>query len=259
VQPGDYVVLNPRKAIAIAVLGSVGVDLRTLGPLRSGIAIIGSITTENLGVEHLVKNLISNPFLRHLVLWGEDVEGHLPGNALINLLRHGVDNAGRIIGARGARPVLKNITDVEINHLKRQIQGVDLIDRKDPGELTKQLDLLSRQPIQPYEAGLKADLINIQEARPARRLKLDQAGYFVIMVMKDKENPLLVEHYSNDGILKNMFEGKDSANICATLIDNGLVSRLDHAAYLGRELAKAELSIRMDAKYIQDRAQGELA
>ena len=55
-----------------------------------------------------------------------------------------------------------------------------------------------------------------------------------------------------------MIEGKDSASICATLIEKKLVSQLDHAAYLGRELVKAELSIRMDARYKQDRAQGEL-
>jgi tetrahydromethanopterin S-methyltransferase subunit A len=126
------------------------------------------------------------------------------------------------------------------------------------GELTKQLDLLGHQPVQPYEAGLKVDLVEIQAAKPARRLKLDPEGYFVIMVMEDKENPLLVEHYSNDGILKNMIEGKDSASICATLIENKLISQLDHAAYLGRELAKAELSISRGSRYKQDRAQGEL-
>ena len=259
VQPGDYVVLSPRKSIALAVLGGVYTGGLTSGTLGPEIAILGSITTENLGVEHVVKNLIANPFLRRLIIWGEDVEGHMPGNALVNLLGNGIDKARRIIGARGARPVLKNISDVEVEHLRQQIRGIDLIGSKEMGDLTKQVDLLRRQPIQPYEAGLKVDMIEIQEAKPARRLKLDPEGYFVIMVMKDKENPLLVEHYSNDGILKNMIEGEDSASICATLIEKKLVSQLDHAAYLGRELAKAELALRMDAKFTQDRAQGELA
>ena len=258
-QPGDYIVLNPRKSIALAVLGGVDIDQPTIiSALNADIAIIGSIATENLGVEHLVKNLVANPFLRHLVLWGEDAEGHLPGDALANLLNHGIDKNRRIIGARGARPVLRNITDAEVDHFRRQIQGVDLIGRKEIGDLTEQIGLLRRQSIQPYEDGLKVDSIEIEKARPAERLRLDPEGYFVIMVMTGKENPLLVEHYSNDGILENMIEGEDAASICASLIEKKLVSQLDHAAYLGRELARAELSLRMDTKYTQDRAQGDL-
>ncbi len=37
-----------------------------------------------------------------------------------------------------------------------------------------------------------------------------------------------------------------------------LVSQMDHAAYLGREFAKAENTIYNNTKYIQDQAQGEL-
>jgi dihydropteroate synthase len=33
----------------------------------------------------------------------------------------------------------------------------------------------------------------------------------------------------------------------------GLVSRLDHAAYLGSELAKAEIALKTGKEYIQDR------
>ena len=135
VQPGDFRVLNATKSIALALLKGVDLDNPALASLYSKISIIGSITTENLGVEHLVKNFISNPFLRHLVLWGEDVEGHLPGDALINLLGNGVDKKKRIIGARGARPVLKNLTQSETRHLRRQIQVFDMIGRKDISEL----------------------------------------------------------------------------------------------------------------------------
>lgn len=258
VLPGDYHVINATKSIALAVLQSIDKDEPDLATVYSKIAIIGSITTENLGVEHLVKNLIANPFLRHLVLWGEDIKGHLPGDALLNLLDSGIDKNKRIIGARGARPVLKNLTESEVHHLKRQIQVIDLMGRKDISELANQLELLNKKAVQPYEAGLKVDLVEIQKAEPSKRLKLDPAGYFVIMVSKGKENPLLIEHYSNDGTLRNMFEGEDSASICATLIENKLISQLDHAAYLGRELAKAELSLVSDSKYNQDQAQGEL-
>jgi len=42
------------------------------------------------------------------------------------------------------------------------------------------------------------------------------------------------------------------------VIDEGLISRLDHAAYLGRELARAEQSLKGAAPYVQDRAAGEV-
>ena len=68
----------------------------------------------------------------------------------------------------------------------------------------------------------------------------------------------MVEHYSNDGRLKNIIEGKDAATICATLVDMKLVSQIDHAAYMGRELARVETCLLTDTQYVQDKAQGEI-
>ena len=69
---------------------------------------------------------------------------------------------------------------------------------------------------------------------------------------------IVVEHYSNDGRLKNIIEGNDAATTCATLVDMQLVSQIDHAAYMGRELARAETCLLLDTQYIQDKAQGEI-
>jgi len=46
--------------------------------------------------------------------------------------------------------------------------------------------------------------------------------------------------------------GKDAKSIIDTVLDLDLVSRLDHAAYLGRELKKAEIALRLKKNYIQD-------
>ena len=242
----------------MAFLQGVGIHDPGLTEHLANVAIAGSITTENLGVEHLVKNVIANPHLRHLVLWGDDIEGHFPGDALLSLSAKGLDSGKRIIGARGARPVLKNLTDSEAGHFRKQIGVNNLIGRRGISELATQLEFLDKQAAQPCEAGLRVDLVEIKRAKPAKRLKLDPAGYFVIMAMKGKEYPLLIEHYSNDGSLKNMVAGRDAASICATLIEKKLVSQLDHAAYLGRELIKAEMSLISDVKYTQDQAQGKL-
>ena len=65
---------------------------------------------------------------------------------------------------------------------------------------------------------------------------------------------LLVEHYSYKEKFLRIIEGPDARSIYLTIVRNGWVSRLDHAAYLGKELTKAELSVRHGFAYQQDGA-----
>ena len=55
-----------------------------------------------------------------------------------------------------------------------------------------------------------------------------------------------------------MIEGRNAALIAATAVERGLVTQLDHAAYLGRELAKAEAAFSRGIAYEQDAALGQL-
>ena len=74
-------------------------------------------------------------------------------------------------------------------------------------------------------------------------------------VIPDRQRRLLVaEHYENSGVLRSVVEGGDAVDVVSTLLDEGLVTRLDHAAYLGRELALAERSLREGTPYVQDQA-----
>jgi tetrahydromethanopterin S-methyltransferase subunit A len=82
---------------------------------------------------------------------------------------------------------------------------------------------------------------------------MDKAGYFVIIPQPEKR-VIIVEHYSYDNKLLRIIEGKDARSIYHTIIENGWVTELSHAAYLGKELAKAELSLKLGFKYVQDAA-----
>ena len=66
-----------------------------------------------------------------------------------------------------------------------------------------------------------------------------------------------MEHYDNDGVLDAVIEADQAASLYIPAIEMGLISRLDHAAYLGRELARAEEALRTGAPYIQDAAPEE--
>jgi tetrahydromethanopterin S-methyltransferase subunit A len=81
----------------------------------------------------------------------------------------------------------------------------------------------------------------------------DPEGYFVIFI--DRPRGLLnVEHYKNSGVLTTIIEGRSAAEVYITAIEHTLLSRLDHAAYLGRELARAEQALSSEEPYRQDAA-----
>ena len=65
---------------------------------------------------------------------------------------------------------------------------------------------------------------------------------------------IAVEHYAYDNRLLRVIEGKEARSIYWTMIDNDGVTQLSHAAYLGKELARAELSTKFGFPYIQDGA-----
>jgi len=50
-----------------------------------------------------------------------------------------------------------------------------------------------------------------------------------------------------------VFEGRRAEDLCHTIVRRGDVTLLAHAAYLGRELAKAETALEFDLEYDQDR------
>jgi tetrahydromethanopterin S-methyltransferase subunit A len=82
---------------------------------------------------------------------------------------------------------------------------------------------------------------------------MDRAGYFVIVPLSNKE-VINVEHYDYDNSLIRTVEGATARAIYRTIIDQGWVTELSHAAYLGKELARAELSLRYGFRYCQDGA-----
>jgi tetrahydromethanopterin S-methyltransferase subunit A len=98
---------------------------------------------------------------------------------------------------------------------------------------------------------------NLIIAENPKRLILDKKGFFVILPQK-KEGRIYVEYYANNGRLLHTIVGSDAPSIYYTIIEKGFISKIDHAAYLGKELTKAEYCLKYDIPYIQDKALGEL-
>ena len=81
---------------------------------------------------------------------------------------------------------------------------------------------------------------------------LECKGFFVIHV--DDKSGIVVEHYSYDRKVKDKFSGLTAKGLCDTILRRGLVEDASHAAYLGRELAKAEIAFKRGLKYTQDKS-----
>ena len=88
--------------------------------------------------------------------------------------------------------------------------------------------------------------------------KMDPKGYFLIRV--DKKNFIQVAYCKftrlgnapiNDMVA--IVKGKTAIEIVNTLIREKFISTLQHAADMGIELHKAELSLKYGFKYIQDK------
>ena len=144
---GEYLLGDPGARVAVVTLAS------TFHP--RGAAISGPCRTENLGLEKIVANVISNSNIRVLIICGAESKGHLPGNTLIALHKNGIDERGRIIGSKGAIPFIQNLPAQAIERFARQVELVERIgleDREEIERLISQDEQISTPvPEEPYQ------------------------------------------------------------------------------------------------------------
>ncbi|MCL5878059.1 MAG: dihydropteroate synthase-like protein [Candidatus Bathyarchaeota archaeon] len=121
--------------------------------------------------------------------------------------------------------------------------GIDLLFLKD-----------KRTHEEPYDKTLEASanvVVAVDSEESAT--SLDAAGVFKIAIDRTDGN-LVAAHYRSSDVTKplNIVKGKTAANVYNKILALGLVSMLDHAAYLGKELAKAEVALETGKEYVQD-------
>ncbi|HEX2916034.1 MAG TPA: hypothetical protein VH186_35050 [Chloroflexia bacterium] len=271
---GDYLVSDKGENSLVAVSTLANPDLAGLVAAKKpkGLSIIGKTETENIGLEKVIVNIVANPSIKYLILCGEDSPGHLPGHTLLALWENGIDAQGRVIGARAKRPFLKNITAEQATTFRKQIQIVDMIGCKDIEQIVSKITELAVRPTVELrqinsrisnrcgcsEICENDTRINLQlfhtpvvEAQNRDQLEMDRLGYFVIIPQSDK-GMIQVEHYSYDNTLLHVMRGDNDRSIYRSIIDDGWISQLSHAAYLGNELAKAALALKLGFVYVQD-------
>ncbi|MBI4159451.1 DUF4346 domain-containing protein [Candidatus Woesearchaeota archaeon] len=79
-------------------------------------------------------------------------------------------------------------------------------------------------------------------------INLDPKGYFLIRIYKNKIQAGLVNK-KNEMI--KIIEGKKATDILHEIIKRKMISRLDHAYYMGIKLERAEYCLKNKKKFIQ--------
>jgi tetrahydromethanopterin S-methyltransferase subunit A len=254
--PGSYTVLRFNAAVAVCTLTDEELVRTVAARAAPEISIVGTMQTENLGIERLLQNTVANPHIRFVVVCGPDSRqaiGHLPGQSLVALASRGIDDRSGIIGARGKRPHLRNVSRQLVEHFRRTVEVIDLVGCTESDRIiAAAADCGSRNPgpAVPFDS---RRCVRVIHGFLPRRINPDPAGYLVVYPDRRRRS-LSVEHYGNNGVLDCIVEGSTPAEICTALIAEGLISQLDHAAYLGRELARAEDALIRGTSYVQDAA-----
>ena len=128
------------------------------------------------------------------------------------------------------------------------------------------------------ENKLREELKTIDEKLSKRFIALDPKGYFIIKLSKEK-NEIIAKHYKNNidhlgratdpetgtpigcdekifHKASKIFKGKTAKEVGIKLSEGdetqSLISKIDHALYIGRELQRAEECLKAGINYIQD-------
>ena len=99
-----------------------------------------------------------------------------------------------------------------------------------------------------YDKKIEGEL-KVIRAGPVAEFKLDVKGVFKIFT---NQSEIIAVLYTREGP-KIVVKGKTAEEVCHEIIRRGLIDKMEHAAYLGRELQKAEIALRTGKGYLQDK------
>jgi len=137
---GKYEIGNKNSNVAIVTISSrfnFPKDLFTL---------CGEMRTENLGIERVIINTISNCNIRYIVICGKESKGHFSGQSMVAIHENGIDENGKIIGSKGAIPFIENIPKEAVERFRKQIKKViNLIDETDVIKIIERIKLIPKE------------------------------------------------------------------------------------------------------------------
>lgn len=86
---------------------------------------------------------------------------------------------------------------------------------------------------------------------PIKEWRPDPKGYFLIRV-DEKKKMIEAGFCTYKHVITKIVCGINAIEIYSTIIKKKMITRLEHAAYLGKELYKAELALKYGKRYRQE-------
>lgn len=250
VEPGA-----PRGWVAICTLAErelpaqLAPAARRSRATRPALGIAGPLLSLPRGLERLVANLAARPTIQSLLVCGRDPQGVPAREALRRLWGAGLTPSGRIRGLPRLAP-LRNLDLRSLARVRSRVRLMDLGATRRVDRILRAVRRISRRQETKSWHAPRAGMVRAPALTP-RNHGLDRAGYFVVLA-PTPDGGICCEHYRRDGTLTRRFLGRDAAGLCHAILQRRLPGTLAHAAYLGRELQKAEDALRAGVPYSQD-------
>jgi tetrahydromethanopterin S-methyltransferase subunit A len=253
---GAYRVLDPAGAVALCTLASEALVDALAARRPPGVAIVGRVFTENFGVEKVVTNLVANPSLRVLVLCGTESR-HRVGETLLALHARGVDEAGRVVGTSSPLPFVRSLAPQAVRLYQEKLELVDLRGEDGVEAILEAAGARAGQAPPPWPERWEPPAAVLRlpggpGGGMGGRFTPDPTGLFLIGIGPSGKT-IHAEHYTREGVLDRRVVGESAQAVGNALLQESLVGDVAHATYLGRELQKAEVALRLGLPYEQDR------
>ena len=157
-ETGDYDIGDIQCPVAVVTLGSkMNEDV-----VSRGAAIAGPLHTENLGIEKVVANVISNSNIRFLIVCGSEVQGHITGKTMEALYENGIDPEKKVIlGSPGAIPFVENLSVEAVERFQKQVTLISMINLDEIEQRIK--ECISQDPGAYEEDAMIVELNDVKE------------------------------------------------------------------------------------------------
>ena len=117
------------------------------------------------------------------------------------------------------------------------------------------LDLLilkEKRRIEPNYDPQIEKLVKVTRAEPHEGYVPDKSGWFRIQVDRNTKQIVVIHYSLGQNVPNKIIKGSKATSVYRAVIDEGFISDMTHAAYLGREVTKAEIALKLGRSYVQD-------
>jgi len=248
---GDYTIIDAAAPVVVALCNDRAFGKELVAASPAGLCMLARLHSP-ADAANLLRAVSANLSIRALVCAGDDPPKQPLAAALLKLGLED-ESPGGPVGSL-MNTIAAQLEPAELEALRKRVDFIDMLGCSDAAKIAAQI-ATARSAAHQANAGFvrRATVAGVDRLIVPRDVRNDtrpdKTGSFRIRL---EERSIVVEHMDSKGRLVRVIEGKTARDICLTLIRNGWVSRLEHAAYLGRDLARAELALRQDQPFTQD-------